>query len=148
MDPFITLFLAYGVDESPADIREYPIGRQSRIAPRMNYLRRRLRPSWNHDADYLTTTEPLMDNPDPHKERADTHHEEHGRDRPTRLILDPPDVLEIDIGRAFSFLSDDFSQEFRDYMMAYRWPLHLPTFRKLFLCWLWEAHTTGQIAGV
>jgi hypothetical protein len=91
----------------------------------------------------------LTENPAPHKARPDTHrhHAENARDdAPTRLFLDPPEVLEIDMGRlAFSELSGCFTPEFREHMVNFRCRLNLSKLRTAFITWVWwDIHLKQQ----
>jgi hypothetical protein len=144
-DPYLTLFVAYGDDDSAAEIREYPLGRKSRIAPNIEMLER----GYEHldISQYLTAAGPITQNPDPHGERPDTHPAENGCDAPTRLFPTPPpsDVLEIDIGRGFSSLSNGSTPEFKQHMLETRLQINLPSLRAAIIGWVWdsECHVQG-----
>jgi hypothetical protein len=116
-DPFFTAFLAYSSDTSPADMREIPFGRGSRIRP---YLEDLSHTKHNQEHHYKTSNDDITvaENPDPDESR-------HAQ---TQVIV-PPDVLEIDVGQAFEELSDKFSPAFRDYMRAFRWRVDLRQYR-------------------
>jgi hypothetical protein len=81
------------------------------------------------------TGDGTIDNPDPCKSRPDTHPEAFGRDTPTQVVRDAPDILTIDAGQAFAQLSDDFSPEFRQHMQDFRWHLNLRELRSMIAIW-------------
>jgi hypothetical protein len=127
-DPYITLFLAYGDDESPSDVREYPIGRGSRVAPYdslQHYLP-------NTDLqNFVTARGTLTENPDPHKSRPNTQ-----SGGASTVLFESPEILQIPLGRYISeALSNAFTEEFRNYVAEYTWPFDLREFRTQLCKW-------------
>jgi hypothetical protein len=136
-DPYLTLFAAYGDDESPSDVREYPFGRGSRVAPYNHKLRDFFSEQVDLDS-FLTATGPLTENPDPHKNRPDTHS---GPASATRL-LESPDILEVDFGRFIAkALSDKLTEEFREFIAKFTVRFDLRRFRTRFCNWERKNHT-------
>jgi hypothetical protein len=91
----------------------------------------------------VTIAQPsTWENPDPHPLRPDTHHEHFGLSSPTQLDAQPPDVLEIDVGRAFSAVSNRFTPEFRRHLELFKWKLDLRRFRTEFQFWEARGHAS------
>jgi hypothetical protein len=136
-DPYLTLFAAYGDDESPSDVREYPFGRGSRVAPYYDAISTYMGGRVDLDS-FVTATDPLTENPDPHKNRPDTHS---GPASATRL-LESPDILEVDFGRFIAeALSDKLTEEFREFIAKFTVRFDLRDFRTEFCDWEQQNHT-------
>jgi hypothetical protein len=112
-DPFLTAYLSYRDDLCPQDLRKMAFGRGSRVEPT------ELEEIQNVKTEDYWTFSNVPENPDPYKPRAAS----------TQFVR-TPDVLQIEIGKAFHHLSSKiFSKEFIDHMCKFTWDIYMSDLR-------------------